>query len=212
VTFLETSVKDTFRRHWRSKGTAPAKKNRRKNIPYSRERIDYLSTIFLKRTDLHNKKEEVSIMTKHTVSTLNLEGVHIGFRNFAGKETAYNQAGSRNFVVFLEEDQADELAKDGWNVKYPKPEKAAEGKRPYLPVQIGFNAYPPKIYIISNGEHTQLDESSLSMLDWADISNCDLVIRPYNWEVNGKSGTKAYVKAMYVTLDTDEFADKYGIL
>ena len=151
-------------------------------------------------------------MVKHNAGTLNLGNVEIGFRNFAGKETAYNQAGSRNFVVFLEDDEAKKLDKEGWNIRYPKPEKVEEGQRPYLSIQIGFNAYPPKIYIISNGEHTALEEDSLGMLDWADIEQCDIVVRPYHWEVNGQHGVKAYLKAMYVTLDTDEFADKYGIL
>lgn len=146
---------------------------------------------------------------------LNIESARIGFRNFAGVEGPFNKAGERSFAIFLDEQQAADLTAQGWNVKYPKerqlPEGQEDNRNPHLPVSVGFEFYPPKVILIAGDKTTPLQEEEVGMLDWAEITNVDVVIRPYNWTVNGNSGIKAYLKAIYVTIETDAFSNKYGI-
>lgn len=147
--------------------------------------------------------------------TVNLENVRIGFKNFEGREGAYNQAGARSFAVFLDATTAEKMAADGWNVKFPKDYEGADpddlSRDPYLPVAVGFDYYPANVFLISNGKPTKLTEEEVQMLDWAEITNVDLVLRPYEWSVNRNSGIKAYLKSGYFTIETDAFASKYGL-
>jgi len=138
-----------------------------------------------------------------------IENAKIGFRNFSGKEGKFNPAGRRNFCVFLDEDVASQLESDGWNIRWLQPKDETEQRKAYMQVAVSFDNIPPKIIIISSKGKTILDDSTVSILDWAEIKEVDLIIRPYNWNVSGKGGVKAYVKSMYVTIVEDEFESKY---
>lgn len=147
---------------------------------------------------------------------VSLENVRIGFRNFEGREGMYNKKGERSFAVFLDKLTAEEMAADGWNVKFPKDngqgvDPDMDAREPYIQVSVGFEAYPANVFLISNGNPTKLTEDEVAMLDWAEIENVDLVLRPYEWSVNRNSGIKAYLKSGYFTIVVDRFAAKYGL-
>lgn len=140
---------------------------------------------------------------------IRIDNAKIAFRNFAGAEGKFNPAGNRNFCVFLPDDVAKKMEKDGWNVRwlnsYPDQDPQA-----IITVKVNFGNYPPNAVLISDGKMTKLDESNINVLDFAEIDQVDLILRGYQWEVSGKSGIKAYLKTGYFVLVVDELAKKYS--
>ena len=148
-----------------------------------------------------------------------MEGVKIIFRNFVGRPTPFNQEGDRNFGVLLSDEMAEIMNADGWNVKMlePRPEQAAEGEvaKPFLPCFLKYQGRngpvrPPLVVCIGTNKRTHLTEDDIEMLDYADIINVDLIVRPFAWEMNNKFGIKAMVKSMFVTIEEDYLERKYS--
>lgn len=147
-------------------------------------------------------------------SELLVEDAELIFKNFGGEVTTYNQKGDRTFGLILTDELADSLTKDGWNVKRLRDrEDADEGWTPpyFLPVAVSFKVRAPTIVVITSTGRRYLSEGDVSALDYADVINIDLLITPYSWEMNDKTGIKAYLKSMYVTIQEDPLELKYAI-
>ena len=138
---------------------------------------------------------------------LQIDNARIVFRNFRGEASKYNNEGNRNFALVIpDEDIAEELTKRGWNVKIKPPRDEDDDPFMYLPVKVKFNDRGPRIYLITGDRRNELDEESVGILDNVDIISVDLDIRPYDWEVNGKTGRTAYLHSMRVIQEVDRFA------
>lgn len=145
------------------------------------------------------------------MDVLKIENARLVFRNLSGKPDKFNsQGGKRNFAVVIDDpDVADNLIKEGWNIKQFKQTNEDEIPEHYLPVKVSYMNNPPHIYLCTKKSKTLLSEDTVGSLDYADISNVDIIISPYEYDVNGKTGVAAYVKTMYVTVIEDDFAAKY---
>lgn len=142
---------------------------------------------------------------------LQIDDARIIFRNFRGEASKYNREGDRNFAVVIEnEEMADALVKEGWNVRIREPKEEGDDPFIYLPVKVKFNDRGPQVYLVTGDRSNKLDEESVGMLDDIDIVSCNMDIRPYDWEVNDKTGRSAYLQSIEVIQEIDRFAARYA--
>lgn len=150
-----------------------------------------------------------------------LENAEILYRtNFGGDKDPYNDRGDKTFNVVLPEGLAEQLSADGWNVKLSKPRKDATQEeiddfvsRPYLEIKVQWNEFhSPRVVMIGNlsRKRTELDNATVGVLDSLKPVMLDITVRPRQYDVNGKTGIKAYAKSIYFTFEEDELDLKYA--
>lgn len=140
---------------------------------------------------------------------LQIDEARIVYRNLSGRGDKYNREGDRNFAVLIpNEDIARELLDRGWNVKIKPPREEGDEPFIFLPVKVKFNDRGPNVYLRTGRVQNRLDEESVCCLDNIDIASVDLDIRPFDWDVNGKTGRTAYLQSMRVTQNIDRFAER----
>ena len=184
----------------------------RRNYIYDKHTSDS-SDVFddILQTEIKKLKEN-KIMADNRIPNLKLEDCRIIFKNFSGRADKYNREGDRNFHVIIDDHElAKKLNEDGWNIKQFNATDDGEEPDYHMPIKVVFGQYPPKIFMIAGTSRTTITEETVGMLDYAEITNVDLIINPYQWNINGNTGITAYCKEMWVTIATSEFEDKYAM-
>lgn len=142
---------------------------------------------------------------------LQIDDAKIIFKNFEGRGDKFNREGDRNFSLLIEDpDTADALIAEGWNVRIKPGRDEDEGPFMRLPVKVKFTEYGPSAYLKTGERMNKLDEESIACLDNIEIESVDMDIRPFDWEVNGKTGRTAYLQSIHVTQRIDRFAARYA--
>lgn len=143
-----------------------------------------------------------------------MENITIVLRNFEGRPSQFNKPGTRNFGVLLDPSVAEAMMNDGWNIKHFKvrdedPDDTVP--QAWLPVEVAYDkGRPPRIIMLTETERKNLNEHTVELLDGVDIKNVDIIVNPSFWELNGRSGVKAYLQTMYITIEEDELDRKYA--
>ena len=147
---------------------------------------------------------------------LQIDDARIIYRNFAGAASKFNRDGDRNFsIVIPDQEMADALVNEGWNVKIKAPREDGDVPFMTLPVKVKFNDRGPNVYLQTGNRMNRLDEDSIACLDQIDIVSVDLDVRPYDWVLyegtkDEKRGRSAYLQSIKVVQDVDRFASRFA--
>ena len=145
-----------------------------------------------------------------------IDDARIIYRNFAGAASKFNREGDRNFsIVIPDQEMADALVNEGWNVKIKAPREDGDVPFMTLPVKVKFNDRGPNVYLQTGNRMNRLDEDSIACLDQIDIVSVDLDVRPYDWVLyegtkDEKRGRSAYLQSIKVVQDVDRFASRFA--
>jgi hypothetical protein len=139
--------------------------------------------------------------------------------NFAGEHRPpYDKEGERYFNAKINPEIAEQLDRDGWNVKWSKPGQNHPNPdefvpEPYIVVSIGFKFRPPTILLIRNDRPTVITEKTCGILDSTEFEKVDVTIRARYWQnEQGGSGYKAWLAEFYGHVRMTELGEKYAYL
>ena len=151
------------------------------------------------------------MQVKFRKDILEIEDARIIYRNFEGVASKFNREGDRNFAVIVPNDEIkDILVEAGWNVKIKPPRDEDDTPFMFIPVKVKFNNRGPAAYLRSGETVTRLNKETIGILDEIDIQSVSMDLRPYDWDVNGKTGRTAYLQAINVIQNIDRFGDMYA--
>ena len=136
----------------------------------------------------------------------NLSNKNLIFRNFEGRKSNYNNLGSRNFNVVLDDVVAEMLEKEGFYIKKRVNDKGEESK--LLKVNVKMDSkWPPEIHVFTKKGEQNYGADEVASLDDADVISGEVWINGY---MGANSDHKtAWLDEMYVALRDNATADKY---
>ena len=133
-----------------------------------------------------------------------LRNIGVMFRNFTGEARRFNTAGDRNFNAALSADQAEMMAKLGFNIKtLPARDEWSEDTH-LLKVKVSYRYNPPSVKLLTSKATRELDEDTIDILDKISIQHCDISVMPSEWtQSDGRTGVSAYLWSARVTMLED---------
>ena len=141
-------------------------------------------------------------------TNITIQDARVVFKNFRGLEDKYNRKGARNFSVVLDDEQADRLKRQGFNVRSRDGREEGDPQFHTLKINVQFatRGRPPRVVMVSSRNKTPIDEGLIDILDDAEITTVDVRFRPYEYE-DGKFS--AYLVTLFANIIEDELETRY---
>lgn len=150
-------------------------------------------------------------MADKQLRPITFEHARIIFRNFSGRPSQYNREGDRNFALVLEDPELiAQMKADGWNVKTRPPREEGDDELNYVSVKVNYKGKPPRVVLKGSRGLTDLSEDLVEMADSVSIDYVDVIIRPYQYDVNGNQGVSAYLQTIFIIINEDDLELKYA--
>lgn len=143
-----------------------------------------------------------------------IRGIGVTFKNFSGRESQYNRSGNRNFSIILDDEMADQMIRDGWNVRVKEYDDGSRSNTLQVAVRFDIERFAPKVVMVTPKgkffKKTTLNEQNVGELDSARIVEANVLLNPSFWHnAMGNSGIKAYLDTGYFIIEKDIFEDDY---
>ena len=156
--------------------------------------------------------ESKTTVTKMSRGKIAIEHAEIRFKNFEGSPDKFHPDGYPYgiFAVFLDEESAAMVASAGFNVKSFGGSDDQGEPQLYLNVKVSRKFFPGDIHKIVGDSDILFDPDTICGLDHSDIIDAGVVINPYHYDVNGRTGVTAYLdNGSYFELMPSPFAAKF---
>lgn len=149
---------------------------------------------------------------EHKLESIVIKNAKLLFRNFSGRELAYNSEGDRNFHVILDPETAAELKARNWRVKQLNSREEDEEGDYHLKVNVNYKkGRPPRVVLVTSKGRTDLGADEVGIIDAADIEKADVILNGWYSDMAG-GGYSAFLKTIFVTLREDELELMYSDL
>lgn len=134
--------------------------------------------------------------------------------NFSGDpdRDKFHSSARKASIIIPDENMALAMIEEGFNVKTTRPREGEEDDftpKYFISISVNYDTeWPPKIYLVTDGEANLLSEDTVGTIDKIYVKNVNVILNKFQNKTTGKPSL--YVRTMYVEQDIED--DPYACI